>query len=81
MYNPEFASRSRYFGMAIKRLYDELGHNLQLQILTLDENILKAENTMTFDMSVVYDVNMNETNQDEDPLNVSANKDTYRSVN
>ena len=80
MYNSEFAIRTRYFGSAIKRLYDELGNNLNLQIQQLDENLLNAENTMTFDMSIVDDMTNNEKN-DDDPLNVTANKDTYKSVN
>ena len=80
MYNSEFASRSRYFGQAIKRLYDELGDNLNLQIQKLDDNLLKAENTMTFDMSIVEDVSSNEK-VDDDPLNVTAQKNTYKSVN
>ncbi len=96
IYNSEFASRSRYFGLAIKRLYDELGDNLNLQIQTLNENLLKAENTMTFDMSIVEDLSTNsnsnsdikdksgdnkENKDDSDALNVTANKDTYLSVN
>ena len=88
IYNSEFASRSRYFGLAIKRLYDELGDNLNLQIQTLNENLLKAENTMTFDMSIVDDLSTSdikdksgENKDDEDVLNVTANKDTYLSVN
>ena len=87
MYSVEFAQRSKYFGMAIKRLYDELGDNLNLQILDLNEKLLKAENTMTFDMSVVDDVSTTEINgkdgenKEEDQLNVTANKDTYKSVN
>ena len=80
MYNSEFAIRTRYFGSAIKRLYDELGNNLNLQIQQLDENLLNAENTMTFDMSIVEDMTSTEKN-DGDPLNVTANKDTYKSVN
>ena len=80
MYNSEFAIRTRYFGSAIKRLYDELGNNLNLQIQQLDENLLNAENTMTFDMSIVEDMTSTEKN-DDDPLNVTANKDTYKSVN
>ena len=82
IYNSEFASRSRYFGLAIKRLYDELGDNLNLQIQTLNENLLKAENTMTFDMSIVDDLSTSdikdksgENKDDEDALNVTANKD------
>ena len=84
MYNSEFASRSKYFGLAIKRLFDELGNNLNLQIQTLDENLLKAENTMTFDMSIVDDINSTESTDktgDDDVLNVTANKDIYNSVN
>ena len=84
MYNSEFAKRSKYFGRAIKRLFDELGNNLNLQIQTLDENLLKAENTMTFDMSIVDDINSTDTTEnknDDDALNVTANKDIYYSVN
>lgn len=91
MYNSEFSNRSKYFGLAIKRLFDELGNNLNLQIAKLDSNLMAAENTMTFDMSIVDDIsspNQNENekdknniNEEEDPLNVTANKDVYNSVN
>lgn len=88
MYNKEFAARTKYFGMAIKKLFDELGDNLNLQILQLNENLLKADNTMTFDMSIVDDVSTTEikdkdgeNKDEEDPLNVTANKDTYKSIN
>ena len=89
MYNASFSQRSKYFGLAIKKLFDELGNNLNLQIATLDSNLMAAENTMTFDMSIVDDIgpsnqndkNENHINDDEDPLNVTANKDTYTSVN
>ena len=85
MYDSNFANRCKYFGSAIKRLYDELGNNLNLQIATLDNNLMNAENTMTFDMSIVDDVSDKKDNiinkDDEDPLNISANKDTYNSVN
>lgn len=91
MYNSEFASRSKYFGLAIKRLFDELANNLNLQIAKLDSNLMAAENTMTFDMSIVDDIdNVNQEDKkdkndnninEEDPLNVTANKDIYNSVN
>ena len=94
MYNSEFSNRTKYFGLAIKRLFDELGNNLNLQIATLDSNLMAAENTMTFDMSIVEDIgttnqnekekekkNKNNINEEEDPLNVTANKDVYNSVN
>ena len=91
MYNSEFASRSKYFGLAIKRLFDELASNLNLQIAKLDSNLMAAENTMTFDMSIVDDIgNVNQEDKkdkndnninEEDPLNVTANKDIYNSVN
>ena len=90
MYNSEFSNRSKYFGLAIKRLFDELGNNLNLQIATLDSNLMAAENTMTFDMSIIDDIgpsnqndnnNKNNINEEEDPLNVTANKDVYNSVN
>ena len=87
MYSSEFASRSKYFGLAIKRLYDELGDNLNLQIQQLNDNLLKEQNTMNFDMSIVDDVSTTDTTnknpenkEDEEPLNVTANKDTYMSV-
>ena len=99
MYNSEFSKRSKYFGLAIKRLFDELANNLNLQIATLDSNLMAAENTMTFDMSIVDDMgpaeplekkdknvknDKNENNikeEEENPLNVTANKDVYNSVN
>ena len=89
MYNAEFSNRSKYFGLAIKRLFDELGNNLNLQIATLDSNLMAAENTMTFDMSIVDELTGQNDNKDkdgnnideEDPLNVTANKDAYTSVN
>ena len=91
MYNSEFASRSKYFGLAIKRLFYELANNLNLQIAKLDSNLMAAENTMTFDMSIVDDIdNVNQEDKkdkndnninEEDPLNVTANKDIYNSVN
>ena len=99
MYNSEFSKRSKYFGLAIKRLFDELANNLNLQIATLDSNLMAAENTMTFDMSIVDDIgpaepmekkdknvknDKNENNikeEEENPLNVTANKDVYNSVN
>ena len=100
MYNSEFSNRTKYFGFAIKRLFDELANNLNLQIATLDNNLMAAENTMTFDMSIVEDIapinpnekkdnkenkdkkdEKNENNIEEDPLNVTANKDVYNSVN
>ena len=94
MYNAEFSKRTKYFGLAIKRLFDELANNLNLQIATLDSNLMAAENTMTFDMSIVEDIapsNPNEkkdnkdqkdnNNEEENPLNVTANKDIYNSVN
>ena len=89
IYNSKFSQRSKYFGLAIKRLFDELGNNLNLQIATLDSNLMAAENTMTFDMSIVDDLgpsnqndkNENIINDEEDPLNVTANKDAYTSVN
>ena len=91
MYSSEFASRSKYFGLAIKRLFDELANNLNLQIAKLDSNLMAAENTMTFDMSIVDDIgNVNQEDKkdnngnninEEDPLNVTANKDIYNSVN
>ena len=91
MYDSEFASRSKYFGLAIKRLFDELANNLNLQIAKLDSNLMAAENTMTFDMSIVDDIdNVNQEDKkdkndnninEEDPLNVTANKDIYNSVN
>ena len=95
MYNSEFSNRSKYFGLAIKRLFDELANNLNLQIATLDSNLMAAENTMTFDMSIVDDIGpsepekkdkkeKNENNikeEEENPLNVTANKDVYNSVN
>ena len=90
IYSPEFSRRSKYFGFAIKRLFDELGNNLNLQIANLDANLMLAENTMTFDMSVIDDIdNDNQKNtennkinsNDEDALNISANKDSYTSVN
>ena len=103
MYNSEFSNRTKYFGFAIKRLFDELANNLNLQIATLDNNLMAAENTMTFDMSIVEDIapinpnekkdnkenkenkdkkdEKDENNIEEDPLNVTANKDVYNSVN
>ena len=89
IYNSKFSQRSKYFGLAIKKLFDELGNNLNLQIATLDSNLMAAENTMTFDMSIVDDLgpsnqndkNENIINDEEDPLNVTANKDAYTSVN
>jgi len=87
MYSSEFANRSKYFGLAIKRLYDELGDNLNLQIQQLNDNLMKEQNTMNFDMSIVDDVSTTdnteksvENKEDEEPLNVTANKDTYMSV-
>ena len=99
MYNSEFSNRTKYFGFAIKRLFDELANNLNLQIATLDNNLMAAENTMTFDMSIVEDIapinpnekkdnkenkdkkdEKNENNIEEDPLNVTANKDVYNEV-
>jgi len=85
IYNPEFATRSKYFGLAVKRLFDELGDNLNLQIQKLNENLLKEQNTMNFDMSIADDISnigtVAENKEDEEPLNVTANKDTYTSVN
>ena len=65
MYSPEFSRRSRYFGRAIKRLYDELGNNLNLQMNNIEE--MKLENTITFDMAL--DSLDKET--DNDNLNVT----------
>jgi len=93
IYSSNFAKRSKYFGFAIKKLFDDLGNNLNLQIAKLDSNLMSLENTMTFDMSIIDDLttttstedknDKNEGNkvEEEDQLNVTANKDVYNSVN
>ena len=56
IYDPKFAQRSPHFGRAIKRLFDELGNNLDLQIAKLEENLKDSDNKLTFDMSIIDDV-------------------------
>ena len=74
VYSPEFSKRSRYFGRAIKRLYDELGNNLGLEMNNLDK--INMENTITFDMALdTLD------KENDDTLNVTVSKDSYLSVN
>ena len=74
VYSPEFSKRSRYFGRAIKRLYDELGNNLGLEMNNLDK--INMENTITFDMALD-----SLDKENDDTLNVTVSKDSYLSVN
>ena len=80
IYSPEFSKRTRYFGRAIKKLYDELGNNLNVQLMAFDKNI-NMENTIMFDMSLNNDEIINSDNINNDDLNISVNKDSYFSIN
>ena len=53
IYSPHFSSRSTFFGRAIKKLYDELGNNLNIQLETLDNKLKEKDNNiLTFDMTI-----------------------------
>ena len=80
IYSPEFSKRTKYFGRAIKKLYDELGNNLNVQLMAFDKNI-NMENTIMFDMSLNNDEIINSDNINNDDLNISVNKDSYFSIN
>ena len=48
IYSPEFSKRTKYFGRAIKKLYDELGNNLNIQLETLDNKLKEKDNNNKF---------------------------------
>lgn len=78
IYSSQFSKRSRYFGRAIKRLYDELGNNLNIQLNNYDE--MNLENTITFDMALDT-IDKETEDQDTNNLNITVNKDNFNSVN
>ena len=82
IYNPEFSKRTKYFGRAIKKLFDELGNNLNIQLITFEQK-LNMENTIIFDMTINNEeiINPNLENKNKDDLNISVNKDSYDSIN
>ena len=92
MYSPYFTNRSKYFALAIKKLFENLGNNLDLQIEKLNSNLMAAENSMMFDTSIEEEVgplNQNENNdkdenkinEKEGSLNFTENKDSNNSIN
>ena len=82
IYNPEFSKRTKYFGRAIKKLFEELGNNLNIQLITFEQK-LNMENTIIFDMTINNEeiINPNLENKNKDDLNISVNKDSYVSIN
>ena len=83
IYNREFSKRTKYFGKAIKKLFEDLGNNLNVQLAALDKQ-LNMENTIMFDMTINNDdiINTNSNNKiNNDDLNITMNKDTYTSIN
>jgi hypothetical protein len=89
IYSAQFAKRSRYFGRAIKRLYDDLGSNMNIQLNNYEE--MNLDSTITFDMALdnldkegegegdapITGVNGSSSSN----LNVTVNKNNFNSVN
>ena len=79
IYSAQFSKRSRYFGRAIKRLYDELGNNMNIQLNNYEE--MNLDNTITFDMALDNLDKEGEVQDTHNNLNVTVNKDNFNSVN
>ena len=88
IYSPHFSSRSTFFGRAIKKLYDELGNNLNIQLETLDNKLKEKDNNiLTFDMTISEEeilknnINNNINNNNENNNNNNENNNNINNEN